>query len=296
MSDSLDDSGINDLLLEAAAFYEDYLTLEQEGKFVLSPSSSPENETSDNVWMAPNATMTIAAIKQILRTVLSLKDELCATPDQVDKWQTMLSKMPAYQVGENGALKEWTWPGIENNEVHRHASHLYPLYYGMDPEIAASDVLKEACRVAIDKRMAFRRPENGGFMTFRFTQLGMSAAHLGDTALAYESVEYLVNNYWSPVMVSQHNRDESPAVLNMDISGGLPAVIITMLVQSLMPDKPGEGWIIRLLPCLPGEWAKGTLKGVRCRGGFEVDISWEGGKLKAVEIESILGGALQGGV
>jgi hypothetical protein len=277
-------------LLDSAAFYEDYLTLEQDGVYVLSPSSSPENELADNIWMAPNATSTIAAIKQLLRTLLSLKDKLGADSAQVAKWRTMLSKLPAYQIGSNGALKEWSWPGIENNEIHRHASHLYPLFFGIDPEIAGSQNLKEACRVAIDQRMAFRRPENGGFMAFGFTQLGLAAAHLGDTALAYESVEYLVNNYWSPVMVSQHNRDEYPAVLNMDISGGLPALVIAMLVQDDLPGETHDAWVIRLLPCLPNAWPAGRIQGVRCRGGFEVDMEWNGGLLESVAITGLRGG------
>jgi hypothetical protein len=241
--------------------------------------------------MAPNATMTIAAIKQLLRTVLRLSGALGVPETRVHKWQSMLAKMPAYAVGANGALKEWTWPGIENNEAHRHASHLYPLWFGMDPEIAESDELREACRVAIDKRMAFRRPENGGFMAFGFVQLGIAAAYLGDTALAYESVEYLVNSYWSPVMVSQHNSNKFPDVLNMDISGGLPALIITMLVQSQLTDEAGGPWVIRLLPCLPEAWPDGRLRGVRCRGGFELDIAWRNAKLESVTISSLRGEA-----
>lgn len=276
-------------LLDCLAFYEDYLTIEQEGVYVLSPSSSPENETDDDIWMAANATMTIAAVKQLLRTALRLRDKLDAGPAKIDKWRAMLAKMPPYAVGRNGALKEWTWPGIENNEEHRHASHLYPLWYGLDPEIAASEQLREACRVAIDRRMDPRRSVNGGFMAFGFTQLGMAAAHLGDTALAYESVEYLVNNYWSPAMISQHNRYEHPDVLNLDISGGLPAIVIAMLVQCLVPAKADAPWTIRLLPCLPDAWPKGSLHGVRCRGGFELDVSWQDGALNTVTLTSLLG-------
>ncbi len=270
-------------LLESILFYEDYLTFERDGKYVLSPSSSPENETADDIWIAPNATMTIAAVKQLLRTLLRESGKLGVDGSRCDRWREMLTKMPDYQVGANGALKEWSWPGVENQEVHRHASHLYPLYYGVDPDIAGDASLKEACRIAIDRRMEFRRHDGGSDMAFGFVQLGLSAAHLGDTALAYETVEYLVNTYWSPAMVSQHNPHD---VFNLDISGGLPAVIITMLLQSSPPEKPGDPWEIHLLPCLPGEWSEGALCGVRCRGGFELDIYWRAGDLEKVRIKS----------
>jgi alpha-L-fucosidase 2 len=280
------ESRLKPFLLESAAFYEDYLTLEQDGVFVLSPSSSPENELEDDIWMAPNATMTIAAAKQLFRNLLFLKKELGISAAQVERWRMLIAKLPTYQVGANGAVKEWAWPGIENREVHRHASHLYPLYYGMAPEIAEDEDLREAFRVAIDKRMEFRRHEDGSAMAFGFTQLGMSAAHLGDTDLAYESVEYLVNSYWSPAMVSQH---DPRFTMNLDISGGLPAVIITMLVQSLQPDRPDGPWLIRLLSALPDAWPTGKLRGVRCRGGFEADVSWRDGVLQTATITSLRG-------
>lgn len=280
------DQRLKPYLLEAVALYEDFLGQERGGRLVLCPTSSPENETGPNLWMAPNATMTIAAVKQLLRTVLRLADKLGAASGRVDRWRGMLERMPPYEIGANGALKEWCWPGVENQEDHRHASHLYPLYDGMDPEIAADASLREACREAIDRRLACRRRENGGFMAFGFVQLGLAAAHLGDTPLALECVEYLVNRYWSPVMVSQHNDCD---VLNMDISGGLPAVILAMLVQCPVVENAGDPWTIRLLPCLPEAWPRGRLQGVRCRGGFELDLGWSDGVLEEVAVLSRLG-------
>lgn len=279
-----DETFLNDRLIpflrETIEFYEDYLVMEKDGELVLSPSSSPENETSENVWMAPNATMTIAVIRQVLRTAMDLRVELGATDQDLRKWKELLSKMPNYQIGKNGALKEWTLPELENEEAHRHASHLYPLYFGVEDEFRNSAELKEASRVAIERRMVERRKEEGGDMAFGWVQLGMAAAHLGEKDLAYEALEYLVNQYWSSALVSLHNVGD---VFNLDISGGLPALIITMLVQS---DRTKEPWRITLLPCLPKEWRDGRLKGVRCRGGFEINLSWKEGVLDEVEMIS----------
>ena len=273
-------------LLNTVALYEDYLRVEIDGEYALAPSSSAENEIEPNIWIAPNATMTIAVIKETLRTALRLKKKLNVSDDRIKRWEQMLGKLPDYQVGANGALKEWTWAGIENEEAHRHASHLYPLYFGVAPEVLQSEKLREACRVAIDKRMEFRRPEDGLDMAFGFTQLGISAAHLGDLPLAYESVEYLVNSYWSVMMASFHNVGD---VFNVDISGGLPAVVMTMLVQANEGSQVGEPWEINLLPCLPKEWPNGKLLGTRCRGGFELDIIWSNGALEKVIMKSLRG-------
>lgn len=280
-------------LFEAATLYEDFLTLEKDGRYILAPDSSPENETSDNIWMAPNPTMTIAGIKQLLRTLLRHREQLGVSEQDVERWEGMLSKLPEYAVTQSGALQEWTWPGIENVETHRHSSHLYPLWFGVDPDIAASETLQQACRIAIEDRMAPRRAENGGFMAYGYYFLGMPAAYLGDTEHAYEAVEYLANSYWSPVMMPQHNHDpDGPDVLNVDIGGGLPALVITMLVQSLMRESVNVPWVIKLLPCLPRQWPSGSLTGVRCRGGFEIDITWREGELESLSLTSLRGEAV----
>ncbi len=272
--------------LGSADFYENYLSVERDGRFALVPSYSPENEPPGAHGLQPNATMTIAAIRQLLRCLLSIADRLGVDAARQERWRSTLTKMPNYRIDPSGALAEWAWPAVTNNEDHRHASHLYPVYDGVAPEIEESPELREACRVAIEKRLEYRRSRNGAEMAFGLTQLGMSASYLRDTRLAYECVEWLVNSYWSPAMVSQHDPGD---ILNLDISGGLPAVIITMLVQSFEPKAAGTPWRIAVLPCRPDEWPEGSIEGVRCRGGFEVSIRWSAGSLKRMEIVSLRG-------
>jgi alpha-L-fucosidase 2 len=52
-----------------------------------------------------------------------------------------------------------------------------------------------------------------------------------------------------------------------------------MLVQS------HEG-TIHLLPAVPGNLTKGAVSGLRARGGFEVDMTWEDSTLTQVVIRS----------
>lgn len=272
--------------MEAAAFYEDYLGVERDGELVLVPSYSPENRPADQHGLQPNATMTIACIRQLFRTLLRIGNRMGIARERQDQWRAILVRLPVYRVDPSGALAEWAWPSATNNENHRHASHLYPLFDGVAPEIEADPALREACRVAIEKRLQYRRGKQGAEMAFGLVQLGMAATYLRDKALAYECVEWLVNSYWSPAMVSQHDPGE---ILNLDISGGLPAVIMNMLVQSFEPEQPGGPWQLSLLPCLPAQWPSGSIEGVRCRGGFEVALQWTESMVTELAIKSLRG-------
>ena len=73
-----------------------------------------------------------------------------------------------------------------------------------------------------------------------------------------------------------------PSIFNADISGGFPALMLEALVESRqVTDESGKivSYEIELLPNLPKAWPKGRLKGVRARGGFELDFAWDDGKV-----------------
>ncbi len=170
-------------------------------------------------------------------------------------------------VNEDGIIKEWLTPRLANNDAHRHSSQLYPLYDGITPEIAESPELQEAFRKSIEYKLDKHwRGNRSGFMSFGLVQLGQAATSLGEGELAYECMQHLVNRFWLNNLASMHNHR---SLFNMDISGGMPAVLIKMLVAS----DPGK---ISLLPALPSKWSKGTIEGVLCRGQVEVkSLVWD---------------------
>lgn len=251
-------------MLEAAEFYENVVYY-VDGKLRFCPSYSPENSPANQeLPFCYNAAMDIAACKELFRSLISLGDRDDVPDDRVVKWKRLLADMPDYTVDDTGAFKEWLAHDVPENQEHRHASQLYPLYHEVDPDIVASPALQEACRQTIEQRLVDRRRNNGGVMAFGLYQLAQASANLKDAARAEECINWMAKSYWSPAFTPYHNPGR---IFNTDICGGLPAAIIQTLLQSSLTE-------IELLPTLPDSWESGSIEGIRARGGIGVDIEW----------------------
>ncbi|GGK64917.1 glycoside hydrolase N-terminal domain-containing protein [Rufibacter glacialis] len=251
---------------EAARFYEDFLKEGKDGKYVFNPSYSPENNPANFKSQASiNATMDVMIAKQLLRNCIAAAQELKTDKSQVKVWQQMLTKMPAYELDEAGALKEWLWPGLQNNHQHRHLSHLYSLYDQVDPDFKNNPQLLAGARKVIEEKMKFRYKENGGEMVFGLAQMAFVTANLEDASTTAQLIDWLARYYWTNGLGTYHNPG---SLFNMDLSGGYPSVIMRALVYS----EPG---LVKLLPALPEAWATGSITGLLLRGGVEVQkLTW----------------------
>ncbi len=240
---------------EAVQFYEAFLTIGADGK-------------SQTVI---NATMDVMIARQLLTNCIAAAKTLALDAPKVKIWTDMLSKMPTYEVASDGTLREWLWPGAEENISHRHVPQLYSLYNKVDSAIIGDPKLLAAANKTIDDKMKFRTAEGGGEMSFGLVQLGLSAAHIGAGEKAKAVVDYLASKYWSTALGSFHNVGD---LFNTDISGGLPAVILEMLVYS-------EQDMIKLLPALPSAWNKGKLEGALLRGNIDLkSLEWDNKQVK----------------
>jgi hypothetical protein len=113
---------------DAYKFLSQILYKNVDGGYMFIPSYSPEISPLGIRESTINATMDVAAMKQLLRNLITLAKEGLIEEKELDDYHDILNNLPEYAIDQNGVLKEWIWEGYENNNMHRHASHLYPLY------------------------------------------------------------------------------------------------------------------------------------------------------------------------
>ena len=215
-----------------------------------------------------------------------------------------LAKLPPFLISEkDGRLQEWAVDYKEENPQHRHLSHLYALYPG-DLINTETPELLEAAR----KSMLVRSEGSGGGTGWNEGwSLGLWARLQDADRAAFTCNRLLATqmkyNLFNQTFSSPLSRNW-PAFMkmpleyvplvdgNLAVTGALPE----LFVQSHLKDANGD-FIIELLPALPDDWQDGSFSGLRVRGGFEVDLVWEAGRLKEATVTSITGktGALRYG-
>ncbi|MDP9792047.1 hypothetical protein J2S43_000559 [Catenuloplanes nepalensis] len=267
-------------LAEVAEFHLGFVTVES-GRARFAPSYSPENTPSNSDSQAcVDATMDVAATAGLLRDLLRFAPE----DARAARWRSLLAALPPYRIAGDGLLAEWVDPGLDDAPGHRHASHLYPLWYGGDPAFDDPALRASAAR-AIRARLAWWDGQEADEMAYGLAQLGIAAAHLGMADEAFGALTRLADRYFRPSLVPTHNRD---AILNVDIAGALPALVTSMLARS------GRGRL-DLLPALPAAWPRGSVSGLLTRGPVRiVRMSWSPTGLEATltaprRLETVVG-------
>ena len=121
-------------MLASVDFYEFILTKDKDGKYMFLPSYSPEIGPRGKHPLAINVTIDVAALKQLLRNLLKLSEQGLIKTEKIAVWKDIFENLPAYAIDKQGDLKEWIWSDFHNDNRHSHASHLYPLFYEVDPD------------------------------------------------------------------------------------------------------------------------------------------------------------------
>ncbi|MGB2824317.1 MAG: glycoside hydrolase N-terminal domain-containing protein, partial [Phycisphaerae bacterium] len=198
------------LLRQVALFYEDFLegTEGDDGRYVFYPSISPENVPSSlpaggRTDIVPNATSEIAICRQVLTSLIAACRELGIEQDSIPRWEAMLAKLPEYRVNGDGAIAEWSCPGIEDNYNHRHNSHLYGVYPALEIDPVRAPELFRAARVAIRKRMEAGR---GDCSAHGLMHMAFFATRLKDPELLWKTLdEFARSRFLNRSLIGSHN-------------------------------------------------------------------------------------------
>lgn len=287
---------------EAAAFYESYLIEDKNGVLQAVPSQSPENRFVGGgdipVTLCVSATMDIQLIRDLLSHAIRSAEILNLDEEKRREWRSILDRLPPMRIGRHGQLQEWNEDFEEVEPGHRHFSHLFGFYPGEDIDPERTPDLWEAARVSLERRLS----HHGGPSGWSRAWTSCMFARLGDADKAWEHFEHLMTDWCSDALLDLHpippgvfephtiadwiNQNRSNAgspisgVFQIDGNFGGVAAILEMLLQSCHEE-------LHFLPALPAAWPRGAVRGLRAKGGYQIDIAWDKGCLARATIVSL---------
>lgn len=271
------------VMRDSALFFVDFLAEDpRNGYLVTVPSNSPENhyvdpKTGKICSMCAGPTMDNTIIAALFDCVAKAADILGEDADFAETLRGMQKRLPPLKIGENGRILEWQEEYEEPEPGHRHMSHLFGLYPGDVITAEKTPDLFRAARASLEGRLA----NGGGHTGWSLAWIVNFYARLFDGDNAAHSLNHLFANGTFRNLFDRH-----PTVFfQIDGNYGATAGIAEMLLQSHEDE-------IRVLPALPKEWANGSFKGLRARGGFAIDASWKDGEICFLKVRALHAGKL----